>query len=234
MKKTAVVTPLPGYTPCLVAAAGTNENRGRPGKTLVAKADGIKKFWSPLYHICWAVEIGPPSSDRGPASAGVDTNAIYSERGEPVCSPQITDKKPKRLRQESKLPVIDEETPAVTHQKAEEKASQKERKSKMKALLKAGGEPEMKNDSDRKLWERMKAKEEPVGNGDKEEEEKEEFMGFGDDDSGFAEYDFNCPDDGVFEPEKLTDDLQAQTQSIASELDDGVMRPFGERRDHDR
>ncbi|KAK4931543.1 hypothetical protein LTR49_001931 [Elasticomyces elasticus] len=121
------------------------------------------------------------------------------------------------------LPIVDEEAPAVTDQKAEKKAAKKERNSEMKALLKAGGKPEIKNDSDRKLWKKVKADEESgVIN---EEDEEGEFVGFGDDDSGFAEYDFNCTDDGIVEPEQLTYDLQAQTQSIASELNDGVMRP---------
>ncbi|KAK5675339.1 hypothetical protein LTS10_012105 [Elasticomyces elasticus] len=145
----------------------------------------------------------------GPASAGVETN----------CQRRI-----RRLGKESSLPVFVEETPALTDQKAEKKAAKKERKFEMKALLAAGGEPEVKNDGERKLWENVKDKEEPVVNGD-EEEEEEEFMGFGDDDSGFADYGLSYTDDGAFEPEQLTDDLQAQTQSIASELDDSVMRP---------
>ncbi|KAK4945849.1 hypothetical protein LTR10_014940 [Elasticomyces elasticus] len=98
----------------------------------------------------------------------------------------------RRLQYELQLSVADEETPAVTDQKAEKKAAKNERKSEIEALLKAGGQPEIRNGSDRKLWEKVKAKGEPVVNDDEEEEEKEEdLVGLGDDDSGFADYGFN-------------------------------------------
>ncbi|KAK5747437.1 hypothetical protein LTR17_000078 [Elasticomyces elasticus] len=75
--------------------------------------------------------------------------------------------------------------PTVTDQKAEEKAAKNGRKSEMEALLKAGGKPEIKDISDRKLWEEVKAKEELVVNDDEAEEVA--LMRFGDDDPRFAD-----------------------------------------------
>ncbi|KAK5717779.1 hypothetical protein LTR15_008618 [Elasticomyces elasticus] len=120
-------------------------------------------------------------------------------------------------------PVVDDEIPTVIDQKAERKAVRKARKSEMKALFKAGGEPEIKNDSDRKLWEKVKAKAVPVVS---DYEEEDEFEGFGDDvepmDDDSGPTDFSYTDDGAFEPEQPVDDEQAQAPGIASERDENA------------
>ncbi|KAK5711034.1 hypothetical protein LTR15_012680 [Elasticomyces elasticus] len=211
--------PLAGYLPCLLADLGTMAQHGRPYWSLDGKAQGVPKFKAPAYHVIWAAANGP--SDRRPglqySRLCHDTACVEPSYGESESAPV------NREREDCRA-VAKEETPAVTDQKAEKKAAKKERKSEMKALLEAGGEPASKNHSDRKLWAKVEAKEEPVGNDDKEEE-GEEFVGLGNDDSGFADYNSDCTDDEAFVPGQLTDDLQEQTESIASEPGDGVMRP---------
>ncbi|KAK5686920.1 hypothetical protein LTS10_001055 [Elasticomyces elasticus] len=131
-------------------------------------------------------------------------------------------------------PVVEKEKPTEpvvsdydqkAERKAAKKAAKKARKSEMKALLEAGGEPEIKNDGDQKLWNKVKAKAVPVVS-DYEEEEEDEFMGFGDDvepiDENPGPTDFSYADDGAFEPEQPVDDEQAQALGIAFELDNGA------------